>query len=75
MKKAAKPKSFEQAMQELDDIIAKMEDGSLTLDDMLAAYKRGAALTRFCRSKLESAQMEIKKLDGSELSDFGSEHD
>ena len=70
MKKNNTPKSFEQAMEELDAIVTRMENGELPLEDMLIAYRRGVELSRFCRDKLEKAQQEIKKLDNGELADF-----
>lgn len=70
MKKQSQPKSFEQAMQELDEIVSQMEGGDLPLEQMLAAYKRGAQLVQFCRQQLEQAQMEVKKLEDNELADY-----
>ena len=59
--------SFEVAMDELDALVRKMEAGELTLDDSIAAYRRGAELARHCQSKLAVAEQEIKKLDGDLL--------
>ncbi|MCH9705722.1 MAG: exodeoxyribonuclease VII small subunit [Proteobacteria bacterium] len=62
--------SFEEAIQELDGIVSQMQAGTLSLDDMLSAYKRGAELTHFCRDKLNQAQLEIKKLEKNNLVDY-----
>jgi exodeoxyribonuclease VII small subunit len=59
--------SFEVAMDELDALVRKMEAGELSLDDSIAAYRRGAELARHCQSKLAVAEQEIKKLDGELL--------
>lgn len=59
--------SFEQAMDELDQLVRKMESGALSLDDSIAAYRRGAELARFCQSRLASAEQEIKQLEGDLL--------
>jgi len=59
--------SFEVAMDELDALVRKMEAGELSLDDSIAAYRRGAELARHCQSKLAAAEQEIKKLDGDLL--------
>jgi exodeoxyribonuclease VII small subunit len=72
MVKAAHPKpvaelSFEQAMDELDTLVRRMEAGELSLDESIAAYKRGAELTRHCQDKLALAEQEIRKLDGDVL--------
>jgi exodeoxyribonuclease VII small subunit len=59
--------SFEQALDELDLLVRKMESGELTLDESVAAYRRGAELARYCQSRLASAELEIKRLEGDLL--------
>jgi exodeoxyribonuclease VII small subunit len=59
--------SFEQALDELDALVRRMEAGEMALDDSIAAYKRGAELAKFCQAKLAAAEQEIKKLDGDLL--------
>jgi exodeoxyribonuclease VII small subunit len=61
---------FEAAMAELEQIVADMEAGKLSLEDSLAAYKRGAELLSFCRSKLEDAQQQVRVLEDGVLKDF-----
>jgi exodeoxyribonuclease VII small subunit len=72
MKKVADPKaaeelSFEQALEELDLLVRKMESGELGLDDSIAAYRRGAELARYCQVRLSGAEQEIRKLDNDVL--------
>ena len=62
--------SFEKALEELESLVARMEDGKLPLEESLAAYQRGAELIRFCESKLTDAQARVAILDGGELRDF-----
>lgn len=62
--------TFEKALEELESIVARMEDGKLALEESLAAYQRGAELIRFCESKLTDAQARIAILEGGELRDF-----
>ena len=62
--------TFEKALEELESLIARMEDGKLPLEESLAAYQRGAELIKFCESKLSSAQARIAVLDGNTLRDF-----
>ena len=62
--------SFENALEELERLVARMEDGKLPLEESLAAYQRGAELIRFCESKLVDAQARIAVLDGETLRDF-----
>jgi len=65
-KGAAEP-SFEKALAELESIVAKMEDGGLTLEQSLAAHKRGLELARQCRERLDAAQQQVRVLEGEVL--------
>jgi exodeoxyribonuclease VII small subunit len=62
--------TFEKALEELEALVGRMEDGRLPLEESLAAYQRGAELLRFCESKLSDAQARIAILDGETLRDF-----
>jgi exodeoxyribonuclease VII small subunit len=62
--------SFEKALEELESLVARMEDGKLALEESLAAYQRGADLIKFCESKLADAHARIAILDGDQLRDF-----
>src|SRR5512138_2263499 len=59
--------SFEQALAELEKIVARMESGELSLEQALATHKRGLELARFCQRKLEAAQQQVKVLEGEVL--------
>ena len=63
--------SFEDALRELESIVANMEDGSLSLDQSLAAYRRGAELVRHCESALAAAKDQVRVLDGELLRPAG----
>ena len=65
--------TFEKALEELESLVARMEEGKLPLEESLAAYQRGAALIKFCEGKLTDAQARIAILDGGELRDFKPE--
>ena len=65
--------TFEKALEELEALVGRMEDGRLPLEESLAAYQRGADLLRFCESKLSDAQARIAILDGEALRDFNPE--
>jgi exodeoxyribonuclease VII small subunit len=67
---AAAGLTFEKALEELESLVARMEDGKLPLEESLAAYQRGAELIKFCESKLTDAQARIAILDGEALRDF-----
>ena len=63
---AAEP-SFEKALAELEGLVAKMEDGGLSLEQSLAAHKRGLELAKQCRERLEAAQQQVRVLEGEVL--------
>ena len=58
---------FEQALEELETIVQQMEDGTLTLERSLAAYRRGAELVKVCETALEHAKEQVRVLDGELL--------
>lgn len=64
------PASFEAALAELEDIVAKIEEGSLPLKDALAAYQRGALLLGHCQRELSAAQREVEILEKGVLKAF-----
>lgn len=66
---------FETALAELESLVAKMENGGLPLEELMAGFERGRVLTEYCRSKLASLERKITVLsrdDGAagEWSDF-----
>jgi exodeoxyribonuclease VII small subunit len=54
--------SFEQALEQLEAIVGKLESGSGTLDDAITAYARGAELKAHCQKKLDEARMKVEKI-------------
>jgi exodeoxyribonuclease VII small subunit len=69
MSKQAKPAepTFEKALAELEGIVGRMEDGGLSLEQSLAAHKRGLELAKHCRERLEAAQQQVRVLEGEVL--------
>jgi len=67
---AADAPTFEHALEQLEALVARMEDGKLPLEESLAAYQRGAELIRFCEARLTAAQARIAVLDGETLRDL-----
>ena len=76
-KPAAEPASvsFESAMAELEQLVAKMESGELPLEASVAAYKRGSELVQFCAAQLERVEKQVKVLEGDMLKPFATEDD
>lgn len=74
MPKAATPApdtpSFESALSELETLVERMETGQLSLEQSLAAYKRGAELLKLCQSQLADAQQQVKVLEAGALRNF-----
>ena len=62
--------SFESAVGELDTLVAQMESGELSLEQSLAAYKRGAQLVQYCRRTLTDVQQQVKILEGDLFKPF-----
>lgn len=67
------PKTFEQAMQELEAIVSRMEAGSLPLEESLQAYQRGLELSNYCQKTLAEAEQRVKVLENGVLKDFQPE--
>lgn len=61
--------SFEQALEELKQIVERLEQGQGELDQAIQAYQRGALLKQHCEAKLRDAEQKIAKIslgpDGS----------
>jgi exodeoxyribonuclease VII small subunit len=53
--------TFEQAYAELEDIVAQLESGALSLEDSVRLYERGQALARRCGEMLDAAELRIQQ--------------
>ena len=58
--------TFEDAMGRLELLVKKMEDGGLSLDEMLACYEEAMTLVRYCNAKIEDAEQKIRLLVSAE---------
>jgi exodeoxyribonuclease VII small subunit len=54
--------SFEDALEQLEEIVRELEEGSGVLDESIKAYERGAHLKYHCESKLKEAQNRVEKV-------------
>ena len=61
---------YEQAVAELEEIVRRMEGDGLSLEESIAAYRRGSELLRHCREQLKDAESKIQVLESGELRDF-----
>jgi exodeoxyribonuclease VII small subunit len=70
--------TFEQAFQQLGEVVEQLEGGELPLEQSLALFERGMALARLCEGKLDEAEQRVQQLVGSDvegplLAPFGEE--
>ncbi len=54
--------SFEDALEELETIVKRLESGQSKLDDAIGAYERGSLLKAHCEAKLREAQARVEKI-------------
>ncbi|AKP47745.1 MULTISPECIES: exodeoxyribonuclease VII small subunit [Bacillus] len=54
--------SFEQAMEQLEDIVRKLEEGNVPLEEAISIYKKGMELSKLCHDKLQDAEEQVAKL-------------
>ena len=53
---------FEKSLERLETIVEDLESGELTLDDSLQLFKEGVELSKYCSTKLNLVQEEVKKV-------------
>ncbi|MBZ0105197.1 MAG: exodeoxyribonuclease VII small subunit [Sulfuricella denitrificans] len=70
--KTATPKSFENALTELEQVVADMEAGQMPLEQSLTAYRRGMELLKYCQVTLADAQQQVKIFEAGSLNDFNA---
>jgi exodeoxyribonuclease VII small subunit len=61
--------SFEEAIKELTNIVGKIEQGQIPLQDSLEQYEKGMALIKQCRTILQKAEGRIEKITKEEKED------
>ena len=54
--------SFEDALTELEGIVASLERGEVSLDAAISAFDRGTELKTLCQARLEEARMKVEKI-------------
>lgn len=66
-------KSFETALAELEQIVGRLEDGDLPLEDSLNLFEEGIKLSRECRTRLTNAERRIEILTKDAQGNFVAE--
>jgi exodeoxyribonuclease VII small subunit len=64
------PASYEAALQELEQLVSRMESGQMPLADMLQSYQRGAYLLEHCRTRLQAVEAQIQVLEAGSLKNW-----
>jgi exodeoxyribonuclease VII small subunit len=67
------PATYELAIQELEQLVSRLDTGQLPLDQLLAQYQRGAQLLAHCRERLQAVEQQIKVLESGELKPWAAD--
>lgn len=59
--------SYEEAFQQLERVLARLESGDLPLEESLALFEQGAALASFCARTLDDAELRVRKWQPGDL--------
>lgn len=59
---------FETAIKELEDLIKKLENNRLPLEEAIIAFEKGSKLKKFCEEKLNNAKLKIDEIQINENS-------
>lgn len=54
--------TFESALSELEDVVRRLEEGRVPLEEAVALYEKGAHLKAHCETRLKNAQLKIEKV-------------
>ena len=54
--------TFEQALAELESVVAQLEGGQVPLEQSIALYERGEALKKHCERKLGDAELKVERI-------------
>ncbi|MCE5196462.1 MAG: exodeoxyribonuclease VII small subunit [Negativicutes bacterium] len=66
MTKKKEQLTFEEALQQLENIVRQLETGNLSLEEAMKCFEEGVKLSRFCQNDLNSAQQKIEKITVNE---------
>ncbi len=66
----SEPVSFEQALEQLEESVARLESGELSLEEALQVFEKGIAASRACTRYLDQARKRVQVLVEGEEGDF-----
>lgn len=61
--------TFEKALLQLEELIASLEKGELTLEQSIQVYEKGVKLTAYCNNELKNAKLKIEELKAENKSE------
>ncbi len=64
---AATPANYEAALEELEQLVSRLESGDMPLEQLLSGYQRGAELLQYCRDKLQAVENQVNVLDAGTI--------
>ena len=66
--------TFEAIYAELEQVVARLQEGGLALEESMALFERGMLLARACSERLEQAELRVRRLlDDGQVEDFTPE--
>ncbi|GAB4466554.1 MAG: hypothetical protein Kow0070_29550 [Anaerolineales bacterium] len=71
--KPAEELTYEEALSELEEIVATLEEGQSQLEEAIRLFERGQALAARCGALLEAAELKVKQVAGEAVTEFEEE--
>jgi len=62
--------SFERSLKRLEEIVEQLEDGNITLDEVMKIYEEGVSLSKQCLEQLSHAEIKLKRLSKDARGNF-----
>ena len=69
-KKTSEDLTYEEAFAELESIVEALEGEQRPLNEAIALYERGQALSKHCAALLEKAELKVRQLSGDDITAF-----
>jgi exodeoxyribonuclease VII small subunit len=61
--------TYEQALNELEEIVESLETNEKTLSEAMSLFERGKLLVKYCSTLLEKAELKVQMISGEELTE------
>jgi len=73
VKKNIEDLTYEEALAELETIVASLEEGEQKLEESMTLFERGQLLMKRCAALLEAAELKVRQLAGDDIEPFEGE--